>query len=61
MELHVRLKYGCGADVVTDDTDRQAYVPPPLAPEDHDADRCGCGACRLARELGPLPGMRPVR
>lgn len=42
------LKYGLAARVVTDETDRAAYVPPPVAYGDH-AATCGCRDCVLLR------------
>ncbi len=50
MELHVPLKYGLVADVVTADGDRPVYVPPPVARGAH-AETCGCPECVMRRQL----------
>lgn len=42
------LKYGLAATIVTDESDRPVYVPPPVARGDH-AATCGCPACVMAR------------
>lgn len=52
MPIVMTLKYGLVAAVVVDDTDRPAYVPPPVAHEDH-AATCRCPSCvALARVKG---------
>ncbi len=47
--LRVPLKFGLVAQVVTDDSDRPPYVPPPIAPGEH-AESCGCVQCVMARQ-----------
>jgi hypothetical protein len=46
--MRVLLKYGLVADVVTEETDRPVYVPPPVDRGAH-AETCGCAACVVAR------------
>lgn len=50
MTLQVPLKYGLVAAVITEESDRVVYVPPPVAYGEH-AATCGCPDCRLLRGL----------
>jgi hypothetical protein len=47
MTTRVPLAFGLVADVVSDETDRLPFVPPPLKEYEHD-DRCRCDKCRAA-------------
>lgn len=50
MPILMPLKYGLVAAVVSDDTDRAVYVPPPVARGEH-AESCGCPDCAMKRQL----------
>jgi hypothetical protein len=43
-EVRVPLKYRCAAVIVTEDSDRPMYIPPPIPKYDHHVD-CGCPLC----------------
>lgn len=45
MTTRVPLAFGLVADVVSDDTDRAPYVPPPVPTYEHNV-RCQCQTCR---------------
>lgn len=44
----VPLRFGLIAVVISEETDRVVYVPPPVARDDHH-DRCGCDHCVSVR------------
>lgn len=51
MTLHeMPLTYGCVAVIITEDSDRLPYVPPPIARDEHATDTCGCPDCVMLRE-----------
>ena len=48
MPIRVPLKYGCVAEVRTEDQDRPPYVPPPVKDHEH-AETCRCDRCQGKR------------
>jgi len=50
MTIQVPLGYGLVALLVSEESDRPVYVPPPIARADHH-DRCGCQACVASRSV----------
>ena len=48
MPIRVPLKYGCVAEVLTEDSDRPPYVPPPVQEQEHHP-ACRCERCQSRR------------
>lgn len=44
----VPLRFGCQAILISEESDRKIYVPPPVARDDHH-EACGCVHCASAR------------
>jgi hypothetical protein len=48
--LRIPLRHGLVAILVSEDTERSVYVPPPLARGEHH-ERCQCSACIAMRSV----------
>lgn len=48
MPIRYPLNYGLVAEIVTDESDRPPYVPPPVKDHEH-AATCRCDRCQSKR------------
>lgn len=48
--IRVPLKFNLVAEIVSDESDRSIYIPPPVHNADHH-ETCGCPVCVHARQV----------